>query len=221
MRWLMEGWGRKFRNATPKLRLSFRNAAATPPWTIGVMAFCCAASYLAGMSTPDRPVAFRIDRPAPDRAEAAVRRAEAVQRIRNETGIDEALIDALVEGFYARVREDGLIGPIFAARIADWAPHLAQMKVFWSSVALSTGVYQGRPMPKHLPLPIDARHFDRWLEIFVVTANELCPPVAAKHFIERARRIAESLELGVANANKVLLAKGERYVRPFEGWTPE
>ena len=162
-------------------------------------------------------VPFRIE----DAAGAAARREAAVQQLRDETGIDEAMIDALVEGFYARVREDGLIGPIFAARIADWAPHLAQMKVFWSSVALSTGVYQGRPMPKHLPLPIDARHFDRWLEIFVVTANELCPPVAAKHFIERARRIAESLELGVANANKVLLAKGERYVRPFEGWTPE
>ena len=162
-------------------------------------------------------VPFRIE----DAAGATARREAAVQQLRDETGIDEAMIDALVEGFYARVREDGLIGPIFAARIADWAPHLAQMKLFWSSVALSTGVYQGRPMPKHLPLPIDARHFDRWLEIFVVTANELCPPVAAKHFIERARRIAESLELGVANANKVLLAKGERYVRPFEGWTPE
>lgn len=162
-------------------------------------------------------VPFRIE----DAAGAAARREAAVQQLRDETGIDEAMIDALVEGFYARVREDGLIGPIFAARIADWAPHLAQMKLFWSSVALSTGVYQGRPMPKHLPLPIDARHFDRWLEIFVVTAHELCPPVAAKHFIERARRIAESLELGVANANKVLLAKGERYVRPFEGWTPE
>ncbi|WP_312687006.1 group III truncated hemoglobin [Brevundimonas nasdae] len=160
-------------------------------------------------------VPFRIE----DAAGAAARREAAVQQLRDETGIDEAMIDALVEGFY--VREDGLIGPIFAARIADWAPHLAQMKLFWSSVALSTGVYQGRPMTKHLPLPIDARHFDRWLEIFVVTANELCPPVAAKHFIERARRIAESLELGVANANKVLLAKGERYVRPFEGWTPE
>lgn len=162
-------------------------------------------------------VPFRIE----DAVGAAARREAAVQQLRDETGIDEAMIDALVEGFYARVREDGLIGPIFAARITDWAPHLAQMKLFWSSVALSTGVYQGRPMPKHLPLPIDARHFDRWLEIFVATATELCPPVAAKHFIERARRIAESLELGVANANKVLLAKGERYVRPFEGWTPD
>lgn len=160
---------------------------------------------------------FRIE----DAASAAARREAAAQRLRDETGIDEARIDDLVEGFYARVRDDALIGPIFADRITDWAPHLAQMKLFWSSVALSTGVYQGRPMPKHLPLPIDARHFDRWLELFVETARTLCPPIAADHFIERARRIAESLELGVANASGVRLAKGERFVRPTQAWAPE
>ena len=168
--------------------------------------------YLTTMPSP-----FRIDDPA----DAEARRVAAVQRLRDETGIDEAMIDALVEGFYARVRDDRLIGPIFAARITDWGPHLAQMKLFWSSVALSTGVYQGRPMPKHLPLPIDARHFDRWLELFVETAHTLCPPVAAAHFIERARRIAESLELGVATASGAILAKGERFIRKAEAWTPE
>ncbi len=160
---------------------------------------------------------FRIEDPAG----ASARRDAAVQRLRDETGIDEVMIDALVETFYARVRDDRLIGPIFADRITDWGPHLAQMKLFWSSVALSTGVYQGRPMPKHLPLPIDARHFDRWLEVFVETAGDLCPPVAAAHFIERARRIAESLELGVATASGVMLAKGERFVRPTQAWTPD
>lgn len=154
-----------------------------------------------------------------DTADAlAERRKAATDRIRAATGIDEAMIDRLVETFYAKVRDDALIGPIFAARIEDWAPHLAQMKLFWSSVALSTGVYQGRPMPKHLPLPIDATHFDRWLALFEATAREVCPPVAAAHFMERARRIAESLELGVANANSVLLGPGERYRRP---WTPQ
>ncbi|HEY0926672.1 group III truncated hemoglobin [Brevundimonas sp.] len=154
-----------------------------------------------------------------DTADAlAERRKAATDRIRAETGIDEAVIDRLVETFYAKVRDDALIGPIFAERVEDWAPHLAQMKLFWSSVALSTGVYQGRPMPKHLPLPIDATHFDRWLALFEATTREVCPPVAAAHFMERARRIAESLELGVANANSVLLGPGERYRRP---WTPQ
>lgn len=149
----------------------------------------------------------------PDREAAALRRAEATARIRDQTGIDEAMIDRLVETFYAKVRDDDLIGPVFAARVQDWGPHLAQMKLFWSSVALSTGVYQGRPMPKHLPLPIDGTHFDRWLALFETTTREVCPPVAADHFMERARRIAESLELGVANANNVMLGVGERYRR--------
>ncbi len=66
-------------------------------------------------------------------------------------------------------------------------------------------------MQKHLPLPVDAKHFDRWLELFESAAREICPPQAADHFIERARRVAESLELGIAGTNGVLLGKGERY----------
>jgi len=148
-----------------------------------------------------------------DRTEAESRRAEIVKKIQAQTGIDDAMIDALVEGFYARVRKDALIGPIFNERISDWGPHLAQMKLFWSSVTLMSGVYHGRPMPKHTPLPIDAQHFDRWLALFQATALELCPMAAAQVFIEKSRRIAESLELGVANANGVMLDMGERYVR--------
>ena len=153
--------------------------------------------------------------------DAAGRRAAIVDQIRADTGIDEAMIARLVDGFYDRVRTDPLIGPVFNARIEDWAPHLEQMRLFWSSVALMSGVYHGRPMPKHLPLPVDARHFDRWLELFEATARDLCPPAAADHFIERARRVAESLELGIAGANGVLLGKGERYLRPTQAWTPE
>ncbi|MGB6310668.1 MAG: group III truncated hemoglobin [Steroidobacteraceae bacterium] len=125
-------------------------------------------------------------------------------------GIDEALIERLVRGFYLRVREDSILGPIFAARIADWEPHLQRMFAFWSSVTLMSGRYQGQPLRMHLPLPVDARHFDRWLALFEATARELCPPQAADIFIDRARRIAQSLELGVAAARGVMLGKGER-----------
>lgn len=148
------------------------------------------------------------------------RRQAVVSRIEAETGINEPMIARLVDAFYDRVRADPLLGPVFADRISDWGPHLEQMRRFWSSVALMSGVYHGRPMPKHLPLPVDARHFDRWLELFEATAVEVCPPRAAAHFVERARRIAESLELGIAGAQGVLLRKGERYLRPTEAWLP-
>src|SRR6185437_8441870 len=126
------------------------------------------------------------------------RRQRITAEIMERTGIDEAMIERLVHGFYARVREDAVLGPIFESRIRDWEPHLQRMCAFWSSVALMTGRYHGTPMAKHLPLPIDAQHFDRWLSLFEDTAHEVCPPAAAAHFAERARRIAESLELGIA-----------------------
>ena len=110
------------------------------------------------------------------------RRLTAMRRIEAETGIDEPMIARLVDAFYDRVRADPLIGPVFADRISDWGPHLAQMRLFWSSVALMSGAYHGRPMPKHLPLPVDARHFDRWLELFEATAAEVCPPRRRRPF---------------------------------------
>jgi hemoglobin len=149
------------------------------------------------------------------------RRMDITARIRAETGIDEAMIETLVHRFYARVREDNVLNPVFAARIEDWEPHLARMCEFWSSVALMTGRYHGQPMAKHLPLPIDAAHFDRWLALFEATARDVCPPKAADHFIERARRIAESLEMGIATVNGVLLGKDERFRREANATAPQ
>jgi hemoglobin len=142
---------------------------------------------------------------------AEERRAAIVALTQKETGIDEPMIESLVRAFYARVRLDPLLAPIFESRVSDWEPHLGNMFAFWSSLTLQTGRYHGQPMAKHMLLAIEARHFDRWLALFEETARDLCPPAAAERFIERARRVAESLELGVASANGVLLRNGERY----------
>ncbi len=140
-----------------------------------------------------------------------LRRAAVTERIVAETGIDDSMIEGLVRRFYEEVRAHPLLGPIFATRIHDWEPHLQRMCAFWSSVALMTGRYHGTPMAKHLPLPVDAEHFDRWLALFEETAWRTCPAKAADHFIERARRIAESLEIGIAGTHGAFLARGERY----------
>jgi hemoglobin len=142
------------------------------------------------------------------------RRLQITNSIVERTGIDEPMIERLVRTFYGGVRSDELIGPVFAERITDWEPHIRRMCEFWSSVALMSGRYHGQPMVKHMKLPVDSRHFDRWLELFERTAQEVCPPAAADHFIERARRIAQSLELGIAAGDGILLGKGERLLRP-------
>jgi hemoglobin len=147
----------------------------------------------------------------------ADRRERISAEIADRTGITEAVIERLVRAFYAKVRSDPVLAPVFEARISDWEPHLSQMCAFWSSVALMTGRYHGTPMVKHMPLPIDADHFDRWLELFEQTAREICPGEAEAHFVERAHRIAASLELGIANGQGVMLAVGERFRRRQEG----
>ena len=143
----------------------------------------------------------------------AQRRERITAELTERTGITEAMIERLVRAFYDKVRTDPMLAPVFDARIRDWEPHLQQMCAFWSSVALMSGRYHGTPMVKHMPLPVDAAHFDRWLDLFKTTAHEVCPPEAAAHFVERARRIASSLELGIASGQGVLLGVGERFLR--------
>jgi hemoglobin len=133
-----------------------------------------------------------------------------VEQIVASTGIDEAMIDRLVRSFYGKARQDSLIGPIFESKVHDWEAHFARMCAFWSSVALMSGRYHGQPMAVHMPLPIDTPHFDRWLEIFAATAREVCPPAAAGYFLERAHRIADSLELGIAFKKREIRPKRVR-----------
>ena len=146
--------------------------------------------------------------------DAAERRARIVEQKKRETGIDEVMIDRLVRDFYGKVRLDPTLGPIFNERVQDWEHHFRQLGAFWSSMTLGSGAYAGSPMQKHIGLPVDSRHFDRWLRLFAETAMETCPPDAARLFLERAIRVAESLELAVAGDLGVILAKGERLHRP-------
>lgn len=127
-------------------------------------------------------------------------RPEVTAALMAETGLNPEVLRDLVHSFYARVRDDAVLGPIFAARITEWAPHLDRMVAFWCSVALMTGQYHGRPVPAHTPLPIDAAHFDRWLALFRATAIEICTPAGAAHVTLRAERIAHSLHIAVASA---------------------
>jgi hemoglobin len=114
-------------------------------------------------------------------------------------GITEPIIHDVVHAFYTRVRNDEVLGPIFQAKIEDWPLHLEKMCAFWSSITLMSGRYKGRPMVAHAKIPgIDRAHFGRWLVLFRETANEICAPAAALLFADRAERIAQSLQIGIA-----------------------
>jgi hemoglobin len=113
--------------------------------------------------------------------------------------IDEGMIRVLVHGFYARIRDDLEVGPIFKHVIGDkWDSHLATMCDFWSSVMLMTGRYKGNPMIAHTQLDmVRPEHFERWLRLFRLSAEETCPHEIAILFIGRAENIARSLQLGI------------------------
>jgi hemoglobin len=114
-------------------------------------------------------------------------------------GVTEPMIRELVHAFYARVRRDPQLGPVFDREVEDWDEHLAKLTDFWSSVMLMTGRFKGRPMAAHVAVgDITPAHFARWLELFAETAREVCPTAAAELFAARSRMIGQSLQLGIA-----------------------
>jgi len=112
--------------------------------------------------------------------------------------ITEPEISTLVDAFYAKVRRDPDIGPIFNAIVGDWPHHLDTLKDFWSTVLLTTGRYKGDPMMTHLQLPLDPDHFTRWLALFAETANEILSPEHAREVIAKSQRIAQNFQAGIA-----------------------
>jgi len=113
--------------------------------------------------------------------------------------MSEAQLALLVERFYAKVREDSVLGPIFNGVVHDWPDHLKKLSAFWSSVMLTSGRYKGNPMAAHLRHreAIRPAMFDRWLELWRETASETLDEEGAAGVIAKAERIAESLQLGM------------------------
>lgn len=109
--------------------------------------------------------------------------------------VTEDSIAEVVDNFYCRIRDDQLLGPIFAGAIgSDWGPHLHKMKRFWSSVLLASRAYKGNPMIAHLQLPrLTQDHFERWLQLWRETVVTLCSDELASLFNRKAQIIGERL----------------------------
>jgi len=129
----------------------------------------------------------------------------AIPLIEPARGVTEDMIRRLVETFYERVLEDEVLGPIFRLALSHrWSEHLTIMVDFWSSVALRTGRYQGKPQQVHRGMALVEDHFERWLSLFEATAREVCEPDVADFFNDRAHRIADSLQIGLGIGPKAL-----------------
>ena len=81
-------------------------------------------------------------------------------------------IKLLVDEFYGKVQEDELLGPIFNEVVqGNWPKHLEKMYGFWETICFNVRKYSGSPFQKHIPLPIEKKHFDRWLSLFHETVD--------------------------------------------------
>jgi len=105
-------------------------------------------------------------------------------------GIDD--IKILVDAFYSKVRNDGLLAPIFNGIIEDrWPQHLEKMYRFWQTILMEEHTYHGSPFTPHAKMPLEKEHFSRWISIFNETINENFSGIKAEEAKWRAERMAE------------------------------
>ncbi|MGV8804536.1 MAG: group III truncated hemoglobin [Polaromonas sp.] len=124
---------------------------------------------------------------------------------------EEEIVE-LVYGFYDRVRQDEVLGPIFAAHVKHWDTHLPKMVDFWSSALRGTGRFRGAPMPKHAALPgLTVELFQRWLLLFGQTTSALPNAALAERAQDLAKRIAQSLWYGYQMHHGAIAPAGQHH----------
>ena len=109
---------------------------------------------------------------------------------------DRKDIRLLVEHFYQKVKEDGLIGDIFNnVLFFSWDTHIPIMIDFWETLLLDKASYKGNTMRVHIELdkkhPLSPGHFERWKKLFFETLDE--------HFtgdkVVEAKKRVETMEI--------------------------
>jgi hemoglobin len=114
------------------------------------------------------------------------------------TTLTEDKLRALVRAFYARIREDADLGPVFNEVVTGWPEHLEKLTGFWAKMMLGSGAYQGNPMQVHHRLRerLSPALFARWLALWGEVSGETLSAADAAAVQERAARMAVNLQRG-------------------------
>lgn len=104
----------------------------------------------------------------------------------------------LVHRFYADVRADALLGPVFEEALRDrWEPHLGRMVDFWSTVVLGKKSFSGNVFAKHMALQgVTPAHFAAWVRLWGEHTDRLFEPDVARELQTVAHGIARNLFQG-------------------------
>ena len=103
-------------------------------------------------------------------------------------------VSLLVRTFYAKVRKDELLGPIFNGIITDWETHLELLTDFWETNLFFNRKYFGNPMHAHVEVDkkvnntISEMHFGTWINLWVQTIDDLFDPNDERAQIAIGRR---------------------------------
>ena len=119
--------------------------------------------------------------------------------------LNEQQLQRVIDEFYARVRADAELGPIFDSIIGQrWGPHIARIMAFWRTATRLGSGYKGRDfMPAHLRhLSIRAEQLPRWLTLFRATCHDICAPEDAATLIAIAEQMEENMAISLARRDK-------------------
>jgi len=112
-------------------------------------------------------------------------------------------LENLLREFYAVAIQDNQIGHHFAE--LNLETHLPIIVNFWEKVLFGNPVYFGNPLAVHQTLheksPLLLEHFQRWIEIFDQTVDELFVGKTAENAKLRAKMIAHSLNQNLNSKN--------------------
>ena len=112
-------------------------------------------------------------------------------------------INAQVHAFYARVREDTMLGSVFNKHVHEWHAHEEKIAAFWRNAILFERSYDGNPQRVHSERPdVKPEMFAHWLDLFEEVAHGTLPPETATPWVALARRIRAGMQAGVAAARQ-------------------
>ncbi|MEX0327175.1 MAG: group III truncated hemoglobin [Ruegeria sp.] len=112
-------------------------------------------------------------------------------------------IKAQVSAFYARVRTDDVLGPVFANHVDDWPAHEKKIAAFWRNAILFERSYDGNPQRVHIErMDVKPEFFAHWLDLFDEVATDTLPPETAIPWVALARRIGAGMKAGVQSARQ-------------------
>ena len=109
-------------------------------------------------------------------------------------------IKLMVDSFYGKIQKDAILSFIFNDRIRDrWSENLEKMYKFWQTVLLDEHTYFGAPFPPHATLDINYKHYERWVQLFNETIDDLFIGDKAQEAKWRGQKMAQVFLARTAN----------------------